>query len=153
MHLRDLFTSPASRQDLPGLHLSFRFVIIFLSILFLTNPALAIVQQPLNSSANDRSDNSFLSEFEQKEIGLIQEVIQNKVPGELLVKFRRGIGHEMRQRALDRVASSIEHFQDKNSGPKGRPGPAVFDQLVHVKLKPDFTPEAAIAELERDPNV
>jgi subtilisin family serine protease len=59
----------------------------------------------------------------------------------------------MRQTALSHVASRVEHFQDRNSGPNGRRGPAIFDQLVKVKLKPEMTPKAAIADLRRNPRV
>ena len=39
-------------------------------------------------------------------------------PGELIVKFHRGVGRQKRQEALARVASKMNHFQDKNISPK-----------------------------------
>jgi subtilisin family serine protease len=84
---------------------------------------------------------------------LQREAFEAVLPDELLVKFRQGVGRYKRQAALAGVASRVHHFQDRNIGPKGQRGLAVFDQLMHVKLKLGVTPERAIADLARDPNV
>ena len=110
-------------------------------------------QGPSDHTVSENALNNFPFAFEHKEVALQHEDYELEVPGELLVKFRRGIGREMRQAALARVASRVEHFQDRNSGPKGRRGPAIFDQLVHLKLKPGLDLKEAIAELKRNPSV
>jgi len=82
-----------------------------------------------------------------------EEMMDNKIPDELIVKFHRGVGRQNREAALARVAVKTNHFQDRNIGPRGRRGLATFDQLVAVKLKPYLTQEQAIANLMREPNV
>jgi len=90
---------------------------------------------------------------QDKKPTLQHEATEAVRPGELLVKFRRGVGRQNRQEALARVASRMVHFQDRNIGRKDRRSLAIFDQLVHVKLKPGVTPKEAVADLGRDPSV
>lgn len=91
--------------------------------------------------------------YQDKRPTLQYEASEAVRPGELLVKFRRGVGRQKRQEALSRVASRMNHFQDRNIGRKDRRGPAIFDQLVHIRLKPGVTPKEAVADLGRDPSV
>jgi hypothetical protein len=44
------------------------------------------------------------------------EASETKLPGELLVKFHRGVGRQKRQEALARVVSRVNHLQDRNIG-------------------------------------
>ena len=82
-----------------------------------------------------------------------QDTLDTQVPEELIVKFQRGVGRQNREAALSQVAVKTKHFKDRNIGPRGQRGLAIFDQLVHVKLKPDMDQDQAIADLMRNPNV
>ena len=152
MHARGIFTTIAFKKLTP-LSLFFITIFIFITTLFVAIPRFVLAQIPAEHTVSEHALDNFPFAFEHKEATLQHEAYEVEMPGELLVKFRRGIGREMRQAALARVASRVEHFQDRNSGPKGRRGPVIFDQLVHVKLKSEMTPEAAIADLGRNPNV
>src|SRR5712692_7990375 len=82
---------------------------------------------------------------------LTQEEAQTVVPDGLLVKFRSQIGRQQRQAALAQVALHVHHFEDNNHGSRGQRGLAVFDQLVHVTLRPEVPLEAALEALAQDP--
>lgn len=71
----------------------------------------------------------------------------------LLVKFHPGSGRQQRQAALDKVALHAQHFADNQRGARGQQGLAVFEQLVHVTLRPDISIDDALVALAKDPTV
>ncbi|MBI2932800.1 MAG: S8 family serine peptidase [Planctomycetes bacterium] len=75
------------------------------------------------------------------------------VEGEILVKFRRGVGRDRQRAALERVGRHIHHFSDRNAGPRGRRGPELFDRLTQVVLKDDVDGRKAADELASHPDV
>jgi subtilisin family serine protease len=145
MYARGVFTTIAFKKLTPQ-SLFLITIFLFITTLSFAIPRFALAQGPPDQKVNERALDNFPFAFEH----VASEV---EVPGELVVKFRKDTGRHKREEALSRVASKMRHFEDRNTGKGNRRGPAIFDQLVHVKLNPGITPEEAIANLKQDPHV
>jgi hypothetical protein len=151
MHAGGVFTTAVFKRPTP----QSLFYLIILTVILATSlaiPGFVLAQGPKGHSFSERAPgNSPLNEDKEP---IIEHVFSEiEVPGELIVKFQKGIGRQKRQEALSRVASRMRHFEDRNTGKGNRRGPDVFDQLVHVQLKAGIAPQEVIADLERDPRV
>lgn len=69
------------------------------------------------------------------------------VQDEIIVKFNQGVTKDKKEMILSKLSIKNYHYKDKNKKKDGKKGLAIFDSLVHVKLKKDKSVKETLEEL------